>query len=105
MPRRVILRRPSNGRPRPSTRLRCPSRSNFSSGSNCTRTKSRIGASEHGDARKGFKMEGIYKSDGDVMAWCCFTGEAVKERPQEFRAPQGWDGTLYHMTRVKRANE
>jgi uncharacterized protein (TIGR03067 family) len=57
------------------------------------------------DARKGFKMEGIYKVDGDTMEWCCYTGEGVKERPQEFRAPRGWDGTVYHMTRVKRAKE
>jgi uncharacterized protein (TIGR03067 family) len=54
------------------------------------------------DARKGFKMEAIYKIDGDTMEWCCYTGEGAKQRPQEFRAPQGWDGTLYHMTRVKR---
>src|SRR5262245_17877659 len=57
------------------------------------------------DTRKGVKMEGIYKIDGDTMEWCCFTGEGVKERPQEFRAPKGWDGTLYHMTRVKRGKE
>ena len=54
------------------------------------------------DARKGFKMEGIYKIDGDAMVWCCYTGEGTKLRPQEFRAPQGWDGTVYHMTRVQR---
>jgi uncharacterized protein (TIGR03067 family) len=54
------------------------------------------------DARKGFKMEGIYKIDGDTMVWCCYTGEGTKQRPQEFRAPQGWDGTVYHMTRVQR---
>jgi uncharacterized protein (TIGR03067 family) len=54
------------------------------------------------DARKGFKMEGIYKIDGDTMVWCCYTGEGTKQRPQEFRAPQGWDGTVYHMTRTKR---
>jgi uncharacterized protein (TIGR03067 family) len=58
-----------------------------------------------GDARKGFKMEGIYKIEGDTMVWCCYTGEGVKQRPQEFRAPRGWDGTVYHMTRVKRAQE
>jgi uncharacterized protein (TIGR03067 family) len=57
------------------------------------------------DARKGFKMEGIYKIDGDTMEWCCYTGEGTKQRPQEFRAPQGWDGTLYHMTRVKPGKE
>ena len=57
------------------------------------------------DAKKGFKMEGIYKIEGDTMQWCCYTGEGVKERPHEFRAPRGWDGTLYHMTRVKRAQD
>jgi uncharacterized protein (TIGR03067 family) len=57
------------------------------------------------DTRKGVKMEGIYKIDGDTMEWCCYTGEGVKERPTEFRAPRGWDGTRYHMTRVKRAKE
>jgi uncharacterized protein (TIGR03067 family) len=57
------------------------------------------------DAKKGFKMEGIYKIDGDMMEWCCHTGEGVQERPQDFRAPSGWDGTLYHMTRVNRAKE
>jgi hypothetical protein len=50
-------------------------------------------------------MEGIYKIEGDTMVWCCYTGEGVKQRPQEFRAPRGWDGTVYHMTRVKRAKE
>jgi uncharacterized protein (TIGR03067 family) len=54
------------------------------------------------DARKGLKMEGIYKVEGDTMEWCCYTGEGTRERPQEFRAPKGWDGTVYHMTRVKR---
>ena len=54
------------------------------------------------DARKGFKMEGIYKIDGDTMEWCCYTGEGSKQRPTEFRAPKGWDGTVYHMTRVQR---
>lgn len=57
------------------------------------------------DAKKGFKMEGIYKIDGDTMVWCYYTGEGVKERPLEFRAPQGWDGTVCHMTRVKRPQE
>lgn len=57
------------------------------------------------DAKKGFKMEGIYKIDGDRMVWCYYTGEGVKNRPQEFRAPPGWDGTVCHMTRVKRAKE
>jgi uncharacterized protein (TIGR03067 family) len=52
------------------------------------------------DAKKGFKMEGIYKIDDDTMVWCCYTGERNKERPTEFRAPKGWDGTLYHMTRL-----
>src|SRR5262249_21999194 len=27
------------------------------------------------DQRKGFKMEGIYKIEGDTMVWCCYTGE------------------------------
>jgi uncharacterized protein (TIGR03067 family) len=53
------------------------------------------------DAKKGLKMEGIYKLDGDTMEWCCYTGEGAKERPQTFQAPQGWDGTLYHMTRIR----
>jgi uncharacterized protein (TIGR03067 family) len=53
------------------------------------------------DAKKGFKMEGIYKLDGDTMVWCCYTGEGTKERPTEFRAPKGWDGTLYHMIRLR----
>jgi uncharacterized protein (TIGR03067 family) len=53
------------------------------------------------DARKGFIMEGIYKIEGDTMLWCVYTGEGTKLRPQRFRAPQGWDGTLYHLTRVK----
>jgi len=53
------------------------------------------------DARKGVKMEGIYKIDGDTMVWCCHTGEGTKERPEEFRAPRGWDGVVYHLTRVK----
>jgi uncharacterized protein (TIGR03067 family) len=53
------------------------------------------------DARKGVKMEGIYKIDGDTMEWCCYTGDGTKQRPTEFRAPKGWDGTLYHMTRVR----
>jgi uncharacterized protein (TIGR03067 family) len=57
------------------------------------------------DQRKGFKMEGIYKIDGDTMVWCCYTGEGTKQRPQEFRAPQGWDGALYHMTRLKPAQD
>ena len=57
------------------------------------------------DARKGFKMEGIYKIDGDTMIWCCYTGEAAKSRPQEFRAPRGWDGTVYHMRRLKTAGK
>ena len=57
------------------------------------------------DARKGFKMEGIYKIDGDTMVWCCYTGEGTKQRPQEFKAPKDWDGTVYHMTRVKREKE
>jgi len=53
------------------------------------------------DAKKGFKMEGIYKIDGDTMVWCCYTGEGTKERPTEFRSLKGWDGTLYHMTRLR----
>jgi uncharacterized protein (TIGR03067 family) len=53
------------------------------------------------DERKGTKMEGIYKIDGDTMEWCCYTGDGTKQRPTEFRAPKGWDGTLYHMTRVR----
>jgi uncharacterized protein (TIGR03067 family) len=57
------------------------------------------------DARKGVKMEGIYKIKGDTMVWCVYTGEGVKERPTEFRAKRGWDGTVYHMTRVKRAKD
>src|SRR6516162_5990320 len=57
------------------------------------------------DAKKGVKMEGIYKIDGDTMVWCCYTGEGTKQRPLEFRAPRGWDGTVYHMARVKRAKE
>jgi uncharacterized protein (TIGR03067 family) len=57
------------------------------------------------DGKKGFKMEGIYKIKGDTMVWCCFTGEGVKQRPREFRAERGWDGTVYHMTRVKRAKD
>jgi uncharacterized protein (TIGR03067 family) len=57
------------------------------------------------DQRKGFKMEGIYKIEGDTMVWCCHTGEGVKQRPTEFRADRGWDGTMYHMTRVKRAKD
>jgi len=35
------------------------------------------------------------------MLWCCYTGEGDTPRPQEFRAPRRWDGTLYHPTRVK----
>jgi uncharacterized protein (TIGR03067 family) len=58
-----------------------------------------------GDARKGFKMEGIYKIEGDTMVWCCYTGEGAKQRPTEFRAPNGWDGTVYHMTRVKKPKD
>jgi uncharacterized protein (TIGR03067 family) len=58
-----------------------------------------------GDAKKGFKMEGIYKIEGDTMVWCCSTGEGVKQRPTEFRADRGWDGTVYHMTRVQRAKD
>jgi len=58
-----------------------------------------------GDEKKGFKMEGIYKIEGDTMVWCCYTGEGSKQRPQEFRAEPGWDGTVYHMTRVKRAKD
>ncbi len=50
-------------------------------------------------------MEGIYRIEGDLMAWCMHTGEAAKQRPLEFRAPRGWDGTVYHMTRVKRAKD
>jgi uncharacterized protein (TIGR03067 family) len=57
------------------------------------------------DARKGFTMEGIYKIEGDTMVWCVYTGEGVKQRPQEFRAPPGWDGTVYHLTRVQRAKD
>jgi uncharacterized protein (TIGR03067 family) len=57
------------------------------------------------DGRKGVKMEGIYQVDGDTMEWCCYTGEGTKERPQEFRAPKGWDGTVYHMTRAKRPKD
>ena len=57
------------------------------------------------DAKKGFKMEGIYKIDGDTMVWCYYTGEGIKNRPQRFRAPKGWDGTVSHMTRVKRAKD
>jgi uncharacterized protein (TIGR03067 family) len=57
------------------------------------------------DARKGFKMEGIYKIEGDTMVWCCHTGEGAKQRPTEFRARQGWDGTVYHMTRVKKPKD
>jgi uncharacterized protein (TIGR03067 family) len=57
------------------------------------------------DAKKGFKMEGIYKIDGDTMVWCCYTGEGVKQRPQEFKAQRGWDGTVYHMTRVQRPGD
>ena len=53
------------------------------------------------DVRKGSKMEGIYKIDGDTMEWCCYTGDGTKQRPAEFRAPKGWDGTLYHMTRLR----
>jgi uncharacterized protein (TIGR03067 family) len=54
------------------------------------------------DAKKGTKMEGVYRIiDGDTMEWCCHTGEGTKQRPAEFRAPKGWDGTLYHMTRVR----
>jgi uncharacterized protein (TIGR03067 family) len=53
------------------------------------------------DARKGVTMEGIYRVAGDTMVWCCYTGEGDKRRPQEFRAPKGWDGSVYHMTRVK----
>jgi uncharacterized protein (TIGR03067 family) len=53
------------------------------------------------DARRGFTMEGIYKIERDTMVWCCYTGEGAKQRPQEFRAERGWDGTVYHMTRVK----
>jgi uncharacterized protein (TIGR03067 family) len=57
------------------------------------------------DAKKGFTMEGIYKIEADTMVWCSYTGEGDKQRPQEFQAPRGWDGTMYHMTRVKRAKE
>jgi uncharacterized protein (TIGR03067 family) len=57
------------------------------------------------DGKKGFKMEGIYKIDGDTMVWCCYTGEGVKQRPQEFKAQRGWDGTVYHMTRVQRPGD
>lgn len=53
------------------------------------------------DVRKGTKMEGIYKIDGDTMEWCVYTGDGTKERPTEFKAPKGWDGTLYHLTRVR----
>jgi uncharacterized protein (TIGR03067 family) len=58
-----------------------------------------------GDDRKGFKMEGIYKIEGDTMVWCCYTGEGTKQRPQEFRAERGWDGTVYYMKRVKRTKD
>jgi uncharacterized protein (TIGR03067 family) len=54
------------------------------------------------DVRKGSKIEGIYKIDGDTMQWCCYTGDGTKQRPTEFRAPKGWDGTLYHLTLVRR---
>ena len=57
------------------------------------------------DAKKGLKMEGIYKLEGDTMVWCIYTGEGTKQRPLEFRAPHGWDGTVYHMTRVKAATK
>jgi uncharacterized protein (TIGR03067 family) len=57
------------------------------------------------DANKGVKMEGIYTLDGDTMEWCCYTGAGAKERPQEFRAPKGWDGTVYHLERVKRPKD
>lgn len=53
------------------------------------------------DGKKGLRMEGIYKLDGDTMEWCCHTGEGARSRPTEFKAPKGWDGTLYHMTRVR----
>jgi uncharacterized protein (TIGR03067 family) len=58
-----------------------------------------------GDEKKGFTMEGIYKIEGDTMVWCCYTGEGAKHRPLEFRAERGWDGTVYHLTRVKRAKD
>ena len=57
------------------------------------------------NAKKGVKMEGIYKIEGDTMVWCCYTGEGTKQRPQEFRAERGWDGTVYYMKRVKRTKD
>jgi uncharacterized protein (TIGR03067 family) len=57
------------------------------------------------DGKKGVKMEGIYRIDGDTMEWCCYTGEGTKQRPTEFKAPKGWDGTLYHMTRVQKPGD
>jgi uncharacterized protein (TIGR03067 family) len=57
------------------------------------------------DAKKGLKMEGIYKIDGDTMVWCCYTGEGTKQRPTEFRARRGWDGTVYYMRRVQRPRQ
>ena len=31
------------------------------------------------DERKGSKMEGVYKLDGDTMEWCCYTGDGTKQ--------------------------
>lgn len=40
------------------------------------------------DEAKGQTAEGIYKVDGDMMVWCWYTGDGVKQRPLEFQAPK-----------------